>query len=54
MCVEQYEIILIHRFSVIPDETRYAIFGKVNRRLEHLSKLKTNTSKHESENIVVS
>ena len=40
-------------FSVKPKETTYAIYGKVSRRLEHLTKLKTNISKYESENIVV-
>ena len=47
-------MVIINRFSVKPVETRYDIYGKVNRRLEHLLKLKTNTSKYESENIVVS
>ena len=41
-------------FSAQPLETSCAVYGKINRRIEHLSKLKTNTSKNESENIVVS
>ena len=52
--VDPYIMIIINRFSVKPVETRYDVYGKVNRRLEHLLKLKTNTSKYESENIVVS
>ena len=43
----------MHCSSVKPVETRYAIYGKVSRRLESLTKLKTNISKYESENIVV-
>ena len=48
------EIMVIPSFSVKPLETTDAIYGKVNRRIEHLSKLKTNTSNYESEGIVVS
>ena len=43
----------MHCFSVKPVETSYPIYGKISRRLEHLTKLKTNLSKYESENIVV-
>ena len=47
-------MILILRFSAKPLETSNPVYDKVNRRLEHLSKLKTNTSKYESESMAVS
>ena len=45
---------VICRFSVVPVEAKHTVYGKLNRRLEHISRLKTNTSKYESESIVVS
>ena len=47
-------MVVICRFSVVPNEARDTVYGKLNRRLEHISRLKTNTSKYESESIVVS
>ena len=52
--MKSLKVILIYRFSVKPVESKYAIYGKVNLRLKHLTKLKTNTTKYESENILVS
>ena len=48
------DIIVLRHFSATPLEASHPVYDKVNRRLEHLSKLKTNTSKYESESIMVS